>query len=37
MNNTEEKNYIFGIRAIIEAVEAGLEIESTLDFNLTNS
>ena len=27
MNNTEEKNYIFGIRAIIEAVEAGKTID----------
>jgi len=27
MHNTEEKNYIFGIRAIIEAVEAGKTID----------
>jgi len=27
MNNIEEKNYIFGIRAIIEAVEAGKTID----------
>ena len=27
MNNTEEKNYIFGIRAIIEAVNAGKTID----------
>ena len=27
MNNQEEKNYIFGIRAIIEAVEAGKTID----------
>ncbi|MBT3612162.1 MAG: 23S rRNA (guanosine(2251)-2'-O)-methyltransferase RlmB [Flavobacteriales bacterium] len=27
MNNTEEKNYIFGIRSIIEAVEAGKTID----------
>ena len=27
MHNTEEKNYIFGIRAIIEAIEAGKTID----------
>ena len=27
MNDTEEKNYIFGIRSIIEAVEAGKTID----------
>ena len=27
MNKTEEKNYIFGIRAIIEAIEAGKTID----------